>query len=179
MIIGVLGLMGSGKGELTDHLKEKYGFVEIVMSDVLREMLENEGIEYSRENLQKYREEHGKIFLIEFIIKRIKENGWNNAAISGMRMSEDVLLPKKEFGSACKIILVEAYKQKRFERLLKRGSGKDPKTMEELEAQEKREFEIFDFDKSFSLANIKISNNGSLEEFREKIDELMKKIGGN
>ena len=90
-----------------------------------------------------------------------------------MRRSEDFEIPKQEFGDALKLIVVDAEPKVRFARLNKRGRENDPKDFDEFLRQEKRENEIFNFDRTFSYADFSIENNGSVRELEQKIDKIM------
>jgi dephospho-CoA kinase len=174
-IIGITGLMGSGTDTATDYISKKYGYKILHMSDVLRDMTKKEGLELTRDNLQAMRKKYGNNFLAEEIIRRIKENKYDKVIIAAIRRSEDYLIPKKQFKNM-KLILVKTDEKVRLERLKKRGRISDPKTFEEFKRQQKNEFAIYDFDKTFSFADYVIENNGTFGELYKKVDEVIGKI---
>lgn len=175
-IICITGLIGSGKDEVAKYISEKYGYEIIDYANILREIVRNEGLEVTRENLQNTRLKYGNTFLAEIAIKKIKEAGKNKIILTPMRRSEDYLIPKKEFGSEMKMILVDVPANIRFKRLSKRGRENDPKDFTTFKKQEKREFEIFNFKKTFSYADFKLNNAGNMKDSQIKVDRIMKKI---
>lgn len=177
-IIGIVGLIGSGKDEAANYIAERYSYRIINMSDIFREILRSEGIEPTRKNLQEERVKRGMRFLAQEVVKRIKnmaKKGVEKIVITSVRRPEDYEIVKKAFGDY-KLIQIFADKEKRFERMKKRGRPGDPKTLEEFEKQENKDKEIFEFEKTFKYADYKIDNNGTKEDLRNKIDELMKRI---
>ena len=175
-IICIAGLIGSGKDEVAKYISDKYGYEIIDYANILREIVRNEGLEVTRENLQNTRLKYGNTFLAEIVIKKIKESEKQKIILTPMRRSEDYLIPKKEFGSNMQMILVEVSAKVRFKRLSKRGRENDPKDFTTFKKQEKREFEIFNFKKTFSYADFKISNAGNIKQLSKRIDDVMKNI---
>ena len=173
IVVCITGLFGSGKDTVADYLVEKHGFHKIDMGEVLREMLKEKGIKPTRENLQEFRKQHGNTFLAEEITKRIEKGGWKRVVINGVRRSEDYEIPKKKFGEKLKMILIKADKIKRFIRLKRRGSERDPKSIKEFEKQERREYKIYDFNKTFSYADFVVENNSTIEDLKSKIDKIV------
>ncbi len=175
MIIAIAGLIGSGKDEVVRYISRKYGYCVIDYADILRGICRKEGLEVSRDNLQDLRVKYGNTFLAEAVIKKIKESGKKDIILTPLRRSEDFTIPKKEF-PGIKMILVEAPERVRFERLKARKRENDPQDFEEFQRQERREFSIYDFDKTFSYAKYRIVNNGSLEELHSSIDMIMEEM---
>ncbi|MBL7206368.1 MAG: AAA family ATPase [Candidatus Aenigmarchaeota archaeon] len=180
IVVGIMGLIGSGKDEAADYMVKKYGFHKIALGDVVREYTKKDGLELNRINLQKtqkkYRDRYGKLFFSDKVIEKVKEEGWEKSIIAAIRVSQETKSIKKAFGKDIKIIIVEASPKIRFERLKKRKSDRDPKTFEEFQVQERNESKYFDYENTFKLADIKITNNGTRREFYKKIDDLMKNI---
>ncbi len=175
-IIGIVGLIGSGKDTAEEYISEKYGYKSISMGDVLREIAASEGCGMDRDSLQNLRVKKGRTFLAEEVAQRISDSGWGRVIISGIRMPEDYEIPRKRFGGCIKLIHVEASRKKRFERLAKRGTERDPKSIDEFRRNEKREKEIYDFGKTFSHADYVLDNNGSMEDLKRRADKIMAEI---
>ncbi len=175
-IIAITGLIGSGKNEAADYIAKSYGFVIFDYADLIRDMMRKEGIEPARINIQNYRLKHGNTFLADAIVERIRQSSSKNILLTPIRRPEDYEIPKKVFKSNVTMIHVVADEKTRFKRLKKRNSPRDPKTFQEFKQHEKREFEIFNFDKTFTYADYTVQNNGSLKELRKKLDKIMKEI---
>ncbi len=173
MIIGLCGRIGAGKDVVADFLVNNYGFKKIVMSDIIKEEMKKEGIEPTRENMQNFskemKEKYGKGVWAKKTLEYIHAYGIKNAIISGVRDTEEV----KEFRKDPNFILIgiRAPAELRYKRLIARGEKKDPKTIEEARAQDKREEEIFDLiSKCESEADVLITNDfKDLESFYEML----------
>ncbi len=162
MIIGLCGRIGAGKDTIADFLVDHLGFKKVVMSDVIKEEMKKEGIEPTRENMQNFskamKEKFGRGIWARKTLDYINEHKIKNVVISGVRDTEEV----KEFRKNPEFILIGVYapKELRYERVIKRGDKKDPKTFEEAELQDKREEEIFDLVKKCeSEADVVITND--------------------
>jgi dephospho-CoA kinase len=175
-IIALAGLIGSGKDSASEYIEKKYGYFLIHYSNILREICRKEGLEVTRDNLQNIRVKYGNTFLAEEVVKRMKASKKQKILIEPLRRSEDFEIPKKEFGKNLVFILIDVEQKTRFERLKKRGRENDPKDFKEFQRQEKRESEIYDFDKTFSYADHVVSNNGTPATLKKEIDKVMKKI---
>jgi len=108
LVIGLTGLAGSGKGEVSSYLVKKYNFVKLVFSDILREeakkreLLENKNYEESKIILSKLgdhlREETGKMeVLAEMLVEKIKKDKLEKIVVDGFRAVEEVETFKKNF----------------------------------------------------------------------------------
>ena len=175
-VICLAGLIGSGKDMAADYISKKYGYTIIDYANILREICKKECLELTRDNLQNLRVKYGNTFLAEEVVKRVKESKSKKFILTPLRRSEDFEIPKKAFGKSVKLIVIETNARIRFERLNKRGRENDPKDFKEFQRQEKRENEIFNFDKTFSYADFKVNNNGTPEELKTALDKVMKVI---
>ena len=177
-VIGIVGLIGTGKDTAADYIAEKYGYHIISFRDLVKEVTEKEGLEPNRENLQmtgkKYREKYGKDYFSRLAVE--KARSFEKSILKEMRTKEDVELPKNVFGKSMTVINIEAEKTLRFERLRKRARLGDPKSMEEFESQENREIEL-GYTKAVDFAGITIQNNSTFGDLYKRVDEVMKDIG--
>ena len=82
------------------------------------------------------------------------------------------------------LIAVDSPPEMRFERLLKRGRPDDPKTFEEFQELDSRDQGIGQPDygqqtrRCIEQADFTIINDGSFEDFQNKIAETIQKIFG-
>lgn len=175
-IIAITGLIGSGKNEAADYIAKSYGFVVFDYADLIRDMMRKEGIEPTRINMQDYRLKHGNAFVAEAVAEKVRRSTAKMILLTPIRRPEDYEIPKKIFRSSIIMIHVVADEKTRFRRLKKRNSPRDPKTFREFREHERREFKIFDFDKTFAYADYTVENSGPLSALRRNLDRIMKEI---
>jgi len=181
MIIGLTGKNASGKGEAAEYLKKK-GFEHHSLSDALREEAAAKGIEPTRDNLinlgNQLRKEFGAEYLAKKINKKIQASHLEDFVVDSIRNPHEIeeLRKNRDFV----LLAIDAPAELRFERLLKRGRLGDAATLEEFKKQEERENLKNDsnqqMDKCISMADKSIINDGALEQFHRKINELIKSI---
>ncbi len=178
MILGLTGKNASGKGEVAEYLKSK-GFIYYSLSDELREEAKKRKLEPSRDNLtnlgNELREKHGPNYLAKKINDKIKENKNNNFVVDSIRSPFEAkeLMKNKDFI----LVGIDAPVELRFKRLLERNRAGDIKTLDAFKEQEQREnlnnASNQQLDETFKLAEKVIVNDGTLEEFHKKIDDVI------
>ena len=145
MIIGLTGSLASGKGVVSDFLKEKK-FVYLSLSDELREITKQRKIELTRENLQnlgnKLREEKGAAVLAKHVLDKIEGQQYLNAIVDGIRNPAEIEELKKL--KSFFLVSVDAPIEDRFKRMVERNRESDPKTWQDflkVDARDKGEGE--------------------------------------
>jgi len=181
MIIGLTGSISGGKGVVAEFLKEK-GFSYFSLSNEVREEAKLKGIEFVREKLQdlgnELREKEGLGVLAKRVIKKI--NSEENIVIDGIRNPAEILELRKLPGFI--LISVDAPQKIRFERISKRARESDPRTWSEflkVDNRDKGEGEKNSgqqVGKCMEIADEKLINDSSLEDLREKIEQLFEKL---
>ena len=176
-MIGLLGTIGAGKTAISEYLVKNHNFYKIGMGDLVREVAKQESLELTRENLQiiqkKYRDDYGKGYFIKETIKRLKESGRDRLLIDGIRTPTDASEAKK---AGAVLILIDAPKKARYERLKARKREGDAQTFEHFSEQEKREWKMLEFKETLKLVDVKMENSGSLQEIYNKIDKIIEKL---
>ncbi|MBS3090391.1 dephospho-CoA kinase [Candidatus Pacearchaeota archaeon] len=176
-MIGLLGTIGAGKTTVSDYLIKKHGFYRVGMGDLVREVTRQEGMELTRENLQaiqeKYRDKYGQEYFIRETIERLSNSAGNRLLIDGIRTPVDAGEAKK---AGAVLVLIDAPKKVRYERLKARKREGDAQTFEHFLKQEKREWEMLHFKSTLKYVEYKIENSGSVKELYKKIDDLLSKL---
>lgn len=182
MIIGMTGRIAAGKETLTKFLREK-NFEYFETSKILKEELEKRGLEVSRENMQnlgdELREKQGQGVLMKIFLDKIEKN--ENYIVDSLRNAGEIDFLRNNISDFI-LIGVDAPQKMRFERILKRGKTSDPKIWEEFIKVDNRDF--FDPEnpkgqqvgKCLELTDYKIINDSSLENFKNKINEIWEEI---
>ena len=176
MIIGLTGTMGSGKAEIAKYLTSK-GFDYYVYSDILREIAKQRNIDPTRKNLQKLgndikKETKNLGILSKKIIQKIKTA---KTVVDGVRNIDEIKELKK--GGSFYLIGVSAPQRLRYMRIGKRGREGDPKTFREFKRidnlENRGKTKGQEINKCLSVADFFIVNDGSLEELKKKVEDVL------
>jgi len=179
-VIGVIGKNGSGKDEVLKYLRDRYDVPYLSTGDIVRGIAAEEGKEPTRLNLQAisdgYFKERGEGCFVRMVVDKIRQSGWKVAGISGVRSPRDVDILRGELGKEFVLIFVYVSDPRvRFERMLKRGEGRDAKAYDQFIQQDKAEEKLFGIDKAAAKADYSLSNDGTLEDLHNAIDKLVSK----
>ncbi len=167
IFIGLVGRIGCGKDAIASYLKERYGFVVVRFSDIIREELESRGKEKSRENLQSMGEEMRGRFGGDILAKRALERAKGRAVFNGIRSIAEAETLK---AAGAKIIYVDCNAKTRFERVSKRD-GIDFAVFEKIDNAPSEKL-IDSIDPDFG-----IDNNYTEEQTKADVNALMEAMG--
>ncbi|MFZ2253429.1 MAG: AAA family ATPase [Minisyncoccia bacterium] len=183
MLIGISGTDGAGKGTLVDYLVTNKGFVHYSAREIWIEELNLRGMETSRANMRlianEMREKFGNDFLITYYLKKIKEEGTQNAIIESIRAVSEAETLKANGGI---LIAVDADQKVRFSRVQERRSETDRVSFEQFKAHEELETNDpnphgMQKQKVIAMADHIILNNGTLEELHAEIERFSTPYG--
>jgi len=177
-VFAVLGQNGSGKDEVVKYLSRRYGIPLLSTGDMVRQLAAAKGIEPTRPNLQQISEEYfrekGRGAFVRLMVAEIKKKGWQAAGITGIRSPEDVKILRDAFGKD--FFLFNVYvtdPQVRFQRMTRRAEERDPASYEQFLANDRREEEIFHISEAAKMADVSLSNDGTLEDLHRQIEEVI------
>ena len=180
LAIGLTGPIGAGKDAVSEYLKEEHNFEAFSCGDAIREIAREEGLEPNRENLgmigKERRQEEGKGFLGKKAAEMAKKDSSETLVINGIRNPEEVEELRKKLENSFVLVYVHADEEIRFERLKERGRPGDPETFPKFKEQDKKEKERFNMEETFSMADRKLSNEGTLEDLYRRTDKLLSEI---
>ena len=177
-IIGLIGEMGAGKDTFCDYLKESYQNVYFLkFSDALTEILKMFFDDVKREDQQwlssALRERFGQDVLVKALVKKIEKITDGIIILNGVRRPDDFKALRSIGG---KLIYVTADVKLRWERVKVRGEKADDDVpFEKFVEMGKAEAESL-ITAIGVQADIKIENNGSKEEFYQKVKESIDSI---
>jgi dephospho-CoA kinase len=175
MIIALSGTLVAGKDTVADYLENKKGFRAIGLSDILREMVKERGLEINLENLTKVGNKIGTAMLERALSER-RDN--ENIVFTSIRQPKEIELLKKQKDFF--LIFVDADPKIRFERLQSRGRTGDSETFDQFMEIEAKQIDGksggMDLGTCKKMADHVIENNGTMEEFGRKIEEVFSKI---
>lgn len=183
-IIGIAGTNGSGKDTVGEILANDYGWLFVSVADFLREEAKKRGLPIEREILRtisaEWRRQRGLGVLIDKAVKLFEQSKgkYKGLVVSPMRNPGEAQSVKDLGGS---LVWVDADPKVRYERITKRQrSTEDQKTFEQFLAEERAEMQHSGDEATLSLGDVKakadifIENNGTLEEFKQAINQALK-----
>jgi len=176
MIIAFVGYPLSGKSTAGEVAKE-LGIPVVTMGDVVREEAINRGLEPNSENLGRIaaelREKEEMDAIAKRCIPKIRSLG-PVVLVDGIRGIAEVKTFKNAFDDFV-LIAIECPIEIRFERAKKRRRGDDATKMEDLIERDRRE-ESWGLKEAMEIADFTIENTGNIEEFKDKVRALLRKL---
>ncbi|MFZ1896590.1 dephospho-CoA kinase [Methanoregula sp.] len=173
-VIGVVGLPASGKGEFS-KIAERLGIPVVVMGDVIRNAVKKAGLPPTDANLgamaNRLRAERGMDAIASLCVDTIKEQAVPLVLVDGIRGDAEVKVFRQNF-PGFRLIAIETSFAKRLERLCERKRSDDVGSAEGLMMRDERELG-WGLGNALKLADIRINNDGSLEEFTANVTELI------
>jgi dephospho-CoA kinase len=181
MIMGVAGRYGAGKGEVIKLLIEQ-GYEALSLSDVIRGVLREQGLEESRERMietgNRLRTEGGPGVLAEGLLAMMLAD--QDYAVDSVRHPDEVEALRRS-GRPFALIWVDADEAIRFERIQSRGRIGDPESLAELRDLEGRELGSSDpaaqqLDAVRELRDVVIQNDTGLDALRAELTAAMRDL---
>jgi dCMP deaminase len=181
MILGVSGPYAAGKGEVIAWLQER-SFYPLSLSDVIRDELRAAGLDETRERMietgNRLRAEGGPGVLAERLIAKLLPD--RNYVIDSVRHPAEVAALRKA-DPQFRLIWVDAPEALRLDRILGRGRGGDPRTLEEMRRLEGRE-QRGDGDPAGQqlaavreLADFTVENAATLEDLHTAVQRVLER----
>lgn len=181
-IIGITGTMGAGKGTIVDYLTSKHGFKHYSVRGYLINIIEQRGMPVNRDSMvivaNELRANNKPSFIAEELFKEASLHG-GNCIIESIRTVGEIteLRTKDNFT----LFSVDAKRETRYERIVKRGSETDLVSYETFSENEEREMNADDPNKQnigacMKLANHHFSNDGTFEDLYRQIDSVLHKL---
>lgn len=181
MIIGVVGPIASGKSMLSEALVKR-GFAKLSFSAEVREEAQKRELPIERKILQdlgnEMRMREGNDYWARRVIAKIKNE--KNHVIEGIRNTAEVEALRKLADFI--LIAIDAPLEKRYQWIIMRRKDSDPSSLEEvkkIDARDRGEGEAAHGQQSaacIALADIKLMNDKSREQFEKKVEKVLKKM---
>jgi len=178
-IIAFTGMPFSGKSEAVQIAKE-LNIQVFRMGDAVWDEVKNRGLELNDKNVgmiaDKMRKDHGMDVWARRALDKIKLlNKTDVVVIDGVRNVEEIDRFKKELGKDFVVIAIDASDEKRYERAKSRGRKDDSKDINKIKERDKRELR-WGLDVVIASADIVISNEGSINKFKNKVRKALNEI---
>ena len=176
-VIGIFGLIGSGKDTAAEYLEQKYGFLHISYGNLVRGLARQLGRTIERDDLirtqREYVQRYGQSYFGKLAVEKVRKSKEKFFALSGIRRPRDVEEPRKAFGEDFVLIFIDASPKVRFQRMRARMREGDPETLEEFLRQDEEEKKTFGFDIVMKYVKFTIKNEGTLEELHQTVDQVL------
>lgn len=173
-IIGIIGPIASGKDEAAKYISSRLGKPYFVISDILREVAAERGVESTRDNLIYLGNKMTVEFGADFLARRLAEKLPDGGIAVGMRMTEQI----EYFRANSDFILIAIYAEAavRFERARSRGRIGEAETLESFVRAEDAENRLPNTQRLFEcmkMADYKIFNNQGLDKLYRKLNQVL------
>ncbi len=181
-IIAITGTIGAGKGTIVEYLQTK-GFAHYSARDFFLKEVRRRNLPETRDNIlmiaNELRKNHFPGYTIGELLKEAQAHG-QDAVIESIRAFGEVDLLKEQAPGFI-LLAVDADLKVRYDRIVKRGSSTDNVTFEKFVADENKEMDAKEpwqtnIKGCMKQADFLLSNNGSVEELHQKIDDMLAKI---
>ena len=173
-IVAIVGMCGSGKSIASKYF-EDLGYKNVYFGGVTMDKLKESGLEVTPENEKMMREklirELGMGSYAKVLLPRILDLSKNNdVVLDGLYSWSELKILKEEFDMVTIAIVCD--KNLRYDRLSKR----DVRPFNNEEAKKRDITEIENIEKAgpIAYADYYIYNNGSIEEYYKRLDEIIK-----
>ena len=170
IIVGITSLARAGKDTFALRLVSKYSFIQLNMSDVLRDELVKQGKEPTKDNMSLLGDEWRKHYGKDIVIKRLldKASTYEKVVITGLRSPEEVTYIKQQKPNLI-LVSVIAPLPLRFSR----RTDLDPQTIEEFVARDERDIKNKGLDMVIEMSDYKVWNLGTLDELYGEVDKFI------
>jgi len=175
-VVAIVGMPGAGKGFVSNAAKAR-GMPVFVCGDVIREETARRGLPPSPENMGvvmlDIRQQEGPSVVAERLIPKLEASPSGVAIVEGVRSMDEVSALRRNHSVV--IAAVHASPETRFDRLLRRARGDDPKSWDEFVDRDLRELRV-GIGNVIALAQEMLINERSAEDFQVVSEHLISKV---
>lgn len=179
-IIAVVGMSGSGKSVVVDHLTSK-GYPKVYFGGMILKEMEKRGIEITAANEKEFREkiraEEGNDWVVRQVIAEVKDlinAGQKRIVLDGVYSWTEYKLLKHEFPGVVTFLAVIATKKLRYARVAERVVR--PLNTQEIQMRDTAEIENLEKGGPIVAADYFVLNDGTMDELKEGVDAVLKEI---
>ena len=181
-IIATVGMSGSGKSVVVDYLTAK-GYPKVYFGGMIYKEMEKRGIirtedgESEKKFREEIREKEGKDWVVKQVIAETKDlisAGQKRIILDGVYSWTEYKILKHEFPKCLTFIAIVVDKKLRYERVAKRPE----RAFDAAAIRERDRSEIENLEKGGPIvaADYYILNNGTIDEMKTRLDEILKEI---
>jgi dephospho-CoA kinase len=173
----VTGKKGSGKSVIID-VASRYNIRSVEMRDPVYDSMREKGISLTHENVIRFAEglrKGGDFGIVaKMMLKKIKKEKIKDRilVICGIRHPDEIREFRKKHD--CIFLAIEADPEIRFKRIMARAKKEDSRTFGQFIKKEHSENRKLGIDKAMQPADVVITNNKGIREFKAKLDNLVR-----
>lgn len=181
-ILAIVGMSGSGKTVIVDHLTAK-GYPKVYFGGMIYKEMEKRGIERTPdgESEKKFREEiratEGKDWVVRQVITETKDliaAGQKRIILDGVYSWTEYITLRHEFPKNLVVLAVVVDKKLRYDRVAKRpGRSFDGTAIRE---RDRSEIENLEKGGPIAAADYYVLNNGTIADAEHATDQILKEI---
>ncbi len=181
-ILAIVGMSGSGKSVVVDHLTNM-GFPKVYFGGMIYKEMERRGIERTSDGesekhfREMIRETEGKDWVVKQVIEEVKNlisSGQKRIILDGLYTWTEYKTLKRDFPGKITALAVVVDKKLRHDRVGKRVER--PFNTEEIRERDRSEIENLEKGGPIAIADYYVLNNSTVEDLSAGVDEVLKKI---
>jgi dephospho-CoA kinase len=174
-IIGLVGMPGCGKEEFLKIAMER-GISVVRMGDIVRAEVRKKELKLIDKNVGSLADRERKRFGYGVWAERTIPYIENETTIiDGIRGIEEVNVFKKKYGKSFVLVGTNASFEIRYQRIRKRKRKDDRLSAKQFKRRGERE-ESWGIRDAMKMADYNITNEGTLKEFRKKVERVLGEI---
>ena len=181
-ILAIVGMSGSGKSVVVDHLTSK-GYPKIYFGGMIYKEMEKRGIartedgESEKEFREMIRATEGKDWVVRQVIEEVKDliaAGQKRIVLDGVYSWTEYVTLKHEFPKSLTFLAIVVDKKLRYKRVANRpGRSFDSAAIRE---RDRSEIENLEKGGPIAAADHYVLNNGTIQDMIDGVDKLLKEI---
>ena len=181
-IIALVGMSGSGKSVVVDHLTS-LGYPKVYFGGMIYKEMERRGIERTPDGesekhfREMIRETEGKDWVVRQVIEETKNliaAGQRRIVLDGVYSWTEYVALKKEFPGEMVFVALVLPKKLRYKRVAVRPER--PFNYQEIVERDRSEIENLEKGGPIAAADYYILNTGTIEDTNAKFDEILREI---
>lgn len=180
-VIAVVGMAGSGKGTVTDHL-ESLDYPKIYFGGMVYAEVERLGLDHVKDE-KEVRENMRRIDGPAVMAKRAAaiadqhlEDGAKTVVLDGLYSWSEYLYLREKYGEALTVLAIFTPRAERYRRAASRREGHRSYTEEMIAKRDHEEIENIEKGGPLAIADYTLLNTGTPEELLDQAMNLLKEI---
>ena len=179
-VVAIVGMCGSGKSVATEILENELNYKKVYFGEVTMEKLKEANLEVTPENEKMIREglrrDFGMGAFAKILLPRIKEySKEGNVVLDGLYSWDEYKILNEELDNITMIAVI-ADKKLRYSRLTDREIR--ALTTEQAKSRDIAEIENMAKGGPIAYADYFLMNNGTLDEYKNRLYDILKQIEG-